>query len=105
MKILQYRKFEKKTLQGFFELELPSGLCIRDLTLHKKDGASWVGYPSKPYEDNEGNTQYQNIIWFMDKDIHYQFQKRVLSALDDYFAKQGEPVQAEQHQKKEEILF
>jgi hypothetical protein len=85
MKIKSFRSYEKGMLQGFFEVELPSGMCVRDLTLHNKDGSRWVGYPSKPYQDDEGNTKYQNQIYFPDKAVHHQFQERVLSALDAYF--------------------
>lgn len=102
MKIIKWKGFKRNTLEGFFELELPSGMCIRDLTLHKKDGASWVGYPSRPYE-SDGKTMYQNTIFFPDKDVHFQFQKRVLSALDDYLAKQVEMPGQVDPQEQEEI--
>jgi hypothetical protein len=87
MKILDFRKFEKNTLRGFFSAELPSGLCVRDLTYHVKNDSRWIGYPSKPYQDSEGKTQYQNQIWFEDKDRHYKFQNQLLAALDEYLPK------------------
>ncbi len=87
MEIKKFRKYEKGMLRGFFEVELPSGMCVRDLTLHQTDdGRRWVGYPSKPYEDDEGNTKYQNQIYFPDKKVHHQFQQRVLSALDPHLS-------------------
>lgn len=84
MKILKFKEFKKNSLRGFFSVELPSGLCIRDLTLHKKEGSRWIGYPSKPYEDSDGKTQYQNQIWFENKDRHYKFQNQLLEALDKH---------------------
>lgn len=86
MKIKKFKSYERGSLQGFFEVELPSGMCIRDLTLHSKDGSRWVGYPSKPYTDEDGNTKYQNQIFFPDKAVHQKFQQGLLSALDLYFA-------------------
>ena len=94
MKILKFRAFEKNTLQGFFELELPSGLCIRDLTYHRKDDARWIGYPSRPYQDDHGNTRYMNTIYFAEKDRHFKFQDALLKALDEYLATQA-PAQVE----------
>jgi hypothetical protein len=87
MKIKSFRKYEKASLKGFLELELQSGMCIRDLTYHvREDGTRWVGYPSKPYQDDEGNTKYQNQLYFPDRAVHGKFQKQVLAALDVYFA-------------------
>jgi hypothetical protein len=86
MKIKNFHKYEKASLRGFFEVELQSGMCVRDLTYHVKDDSRWCSYPSKPYTDDEGNTRYQNQIYFPDKSVHRQFQERLLSALDSYFA-------------------
>ena len=44
IKIIDYRPYSKKTLQGFLTIELPSGLEIRDLTYHKKGDNRWIGY-------------------------------------------------------------
>jgi hypothetical protein len=84
IKILRFHKFEKNTLKAFLEAGLPSGLCIRDLTYHVKGDNRWIGYPSRAYEDGEGNTKYQPIIWFSDKNLHWDFQKQLLAALDEY---------------------
>jgi hypothetical protein len=85
MKIIKFTKFEKRTLRGFCEVELPSGMCIRDLTYHvRDDGSRWVGYPSKQYEKQDGGAGWTNQIWFEDKSVHYEFQKQLLNALDDY---------------------
>jgi len=87
MKIKSFRKYEKGSLRGFFEVEFQSGMCGRDFTYHvMDDGRRWIGYPSKPYTDDEGNTKYQNLIYFPDKAVHHLFQERVLSALDEYFS-------------------
>ena len=83
MKILKFREYKKNTLRGFIEVELLSGMCIRDLTLHEKNGSRWIGYPSKPYEV-DGTTKYQNQVYFPDKEINARFQKQVLTAVDAY---------------------
>jgi hypothetical protein len=89
MRILNFRKFEKKTLRGFLEVELPSGMCIRDLTLHEKHDSRWIGYPSKPYTKEDGSQSWLNQIWFEDKQIHRKFQNQILSALDTYLREES----------------
>ena len=83
--IKDLRKFEKNTLRGFFTVLIePTGLEIRDLTLHEKNGNRWFNMPSRPYEDENGDTKYSYIIFFPDKDRARQFQKAVLKALDEF---------------------
>ena len=91
IEIINFRSYEKNTLRGFLEIALPSGMCIRDLTVHEKDGSRWIAYPSKPYQDKDGNTKYMNQVYFPDKTVHSNFQKQVLGALDRYQAKGTSP--------------
>ena len=87
MQIINWRPYERNTLLGFLEVELPSGLRIKDMTLHRKDGRKWIGYPARPYKAEDGTEKYNNIIYFADKDIHGKFQKQVLAAVDAYLSK------------------
>lgn len=89
MKILKFRKFEKNTLRGFIEVELPSGMCIRDLTLHSKNGQRWIGYPARKYEKDDGTTGWMNLIYFPDREVNEKFQQGVKQALDIHL--QNEP--------------
>lgn len=84
MKIIQFKNFEKNTLRGFLEVELPTGLRIRDLTLHDKNGSLWIGYPSRPYTDKDGNTKYSNTLYFEDRETNARFQREILAALKAY---------------------
>lgn len=88
IKILNFRKYERNTLRGFFEVELASGMCLRDLSLHEKNGSQWVGYPSRQYEGEDGKTKYMNQVYFADKAINKKFQSLLLAALDTYFSNQ-----------------
>ena len=83
MKILNFKEYQKNTLRGFFDLALDSGLLIRGMTYHVKNGNRWVAFPSKPYEDEDGETKYQNILYIPNDDRWKKFQSLVLAALDE----------------------
>jgi hypothetical protein len=83
MKAKNWKAYEKGTLQGFFELALDSGLNIRGMTYHAKDGKRWVSFPSKPYQDDQGETKYQSLLYIPDDGRWKKFQKLALEALDD----------------------
>lgn len=85
IEIKEFRKFEKNTLRGFLTVLLhPSGIEIRDITLHEKNNTRWVNMPSRPYQDEDGSTKYSYIIYFPNKDRAKQFQNAVLTALDKF---------------------
>jgi hypothetical protein len=83
IEIINFKEFKKNTLQGFFTADLPNAdLEIRDCTLHQKGNEQWVGLPTKPYEDNQGNTKYSYIIKFKSKERWQRFQAECLKALE-----------------------
>ena len=89
MKIVKFKQMRKNSLRGFIEAELPSGMCLRDLTYHvHEDGRRWIGYPSRQYE-RDGKTEYMNLVYFPDKEVHRKFQEKLLAALDQYLAQAG----------------
>jgi hypothetical protein len=83
MKATSFKQYQKGTLQGFFELHLDSGLSIRGMTYHKKDDKRWVAFPSKPYEDKDGEVKYQNLLYIPDENRWTKFQTLALRALDE----------------------
>ena len=86
IEISKWGPFEKNTLRGFLEIQLPSGMCLRNLTVHEKNGRRRIGYPSKPFKAEDGATKYQNQVYFPDKAVNERFQKQVLSALEKFLA-------------------
>lgn len=84
MKITRWNEYKSGTLQGFLDVELVSGMGVRDLTLHQKDGKSWIAYPSKPYQ-KDGETKYSNYIFFEDTNRHNKFQEQALAAERDHY--------------------
>jgi hypothetical protein len=83
MQVTNFKRYEKGTLQGFFELHLDSGLSIRGMTYHTKDDKRWVAFPSKPYEDKDGEVKYQNLLYIPDESRWTKFQTLALRALDE----------------------
>lgn len=84
MKVLDFRPMNKNTLQGFFSIELTSGIVIRDMCLHKKQDKTWVSFPSRAYQDKEGNQKWARIIEIPDTERWYQFNKKALEAVAKY---------------------
>jgi hypothetical protein len=54
MRLLEWRALRKNTLHGFCVIELPSGLIIRDISIHEKGGKWWASLPARPMLDAEG---------------------------------------------------
>lgn len=79
-------------MQGFLEVEFPSGLSIRDLTLHIKNGARWIGYPARSYEKEDGTTGWMNVIYFKDREVNEKFQRLIKNALDAHLGNEGTDV-------------
>jgi hypothetical protein len=48
MRASGWRPHLSGSLQGFFELQLASGLKLNDCTLHKQGVKRWIGLPGKP---------------------------------------------------------
>ena len=84
MKILKFRRYQKNTLRGFIEVELPSGLIIKDITWHQKEDREWLGLPARQYEKEDGSTGWSNQVDFSDKSIYWSFVNKVLAALREH---------------------
>jgi hypothetical protein len=75
--ILNFKPFEKNTLRGFFDLELPSGMILAGCALHLKNDQWWVGLPSKPYTAADGTQSWTKIVDFRDAKTRNRFQETV----------------------------
>jgi len=78
IKVSNFKAFNKNTLRGFFDLELPFGMILRDCMLCEKDGKRWIGWPAKPYEKQDGSKSLSNIVDFVDNKSKYLLQDEVL---------------------------
>jgi hypothetical protein len=85
-----WKTVERNTLRGFCTLKLPSGLIIRECTWHVKDDSEWIGLPSRPQLDKDGNTRrdtatgrplYVPVVEIAGKDARARFQAAALQAV------------------------
>ena len=87
-----WRPVTKNTLLGFLTLRLaPSGLVLRECSLHQKDDRRWIGLPGKPQLDAEGRQRadpttgkrlYAPIVEIAGKAEREAFQLAALAAVD-----------------------
>jgi hypothetical protein len=88
--IADWKPRESGTLRGFFTTNLASGLVLRELMLHERDGRWWVSFPSKPMvgadgvalRDERGKLRYgAPLIEFTSPQARSRFIEQVLAAL------------------------
>jgi hypothetical protein len=78
-----WKPFTKKTLRGFVTIVLPSGLKIKNVSFHERDGKQRIGLPGKPYTKQDGSTTYVSIIDFETNEARYRFQDLALEAINE----------------------
>jgi len=89
--VTNWKPYEKNTLRGFLSLTLPSSrLVIHNCALHQKEGARWIGLPSRPYSKADGSTGYSPLIEFTSEDSRRRFQVAALEAVDRFMEGQGD---------------
>jgi hypothetical protein len=72
------KSLNKGVLIGSFDLEMPSGLIIRDAMLFEKNGKRWVNFPSKEWTKEDGSKGYFPLLEFASREIGDNFQHQVL---------------------------
>jgi hypothetical protein len=81
MRLVEWRPLRRNTLHGFAVVEMPSGLVIRDISIHQKSGKWWASLPSRPMLDAEGrqisnhagHKQYAAVLGWRDRDLADRF--------------------------------
>jgi hypothetical protein len=91
MKVTGWKANEKGTLRGFFSLLLDSGLQIDGMSYHEKEGKTWVSFPSRPYQGDDGSTKWQSILRIPEDARWRQFQVKAQVALEEARKSNGEP--------------
>jgi hypothetical protein len=89
--IKNFKRFEKNTLRGFFDVELPSGMILCGCSLHEKEGKRWIGLPAKQYSKPDGAQSWVKIVDFADREKARQFQDIVLPAVEAAAMAEGVP--------------
>jgi hypothetical protein len=85
MRLRSSRPLVKNPLRGFAEIELPSDVRIREISVHVLDGKSWAGLPARPVIDSEGRhhavngkRQYAALLEWRSRDLLEEFSLRVI---------------------------
>lgn len=80
--ITNLRNLEKGSLLGFFDVELPSGMILRDCALLAKNGRRWIDLPSQKVTGKDGKTTYKRLVEFSTRELADKFRDEVLLAID-----------------------
>jgi hypothetical protein len=85
IEIIKYKAVDKGALQGFVSIYVDKfGLEINDISIFKKDGKRWVNFPSRTYDDKEGQKKYWAYLKFRESAHHEAFTKQLLDVVDKY---------------------
>lgn len=103
MKIEEYKELNKGALVASFNVIVPEwGLTIRNCTLFEKGHQSWIGYPSRAYDDPEtGKKKYFNYLHF-EEEVKSRFESAIKGELKKF---RGAVQQDSQLFENEEIPF
>lgn len=90
MRASNWRPCVSNSLQGFFDLDLASGLRLHELSLHEQNGKRWIGMPGKPQIDSDGRHRrdaagkrlYTPVVKIPSKERRECFQAAALAAVD-----------------------
>lgn len=114
MKLLTWRECRRNTLLGFGDLQMDSGLIVKDVSFHAKDGSQWASPPGRPMldadrnviRDDTGKVAYSPSIDFADKRIRRQWSDAAVQALNRYLGidgtKQNAPVRGRVEGQRDE---
>jgi hypothetical protein len=75
--ITNAKPINKNSLIGRFDLQLPSGMVIRDMLLLESNGRRWCNFPAEKYEKPDGTAGWKPLIAFADRETADKFQSQV----------------------------
>jgi hypothetical protein len=91
-----FRPFRRNTLRGFATVHIDElKLTFHDIAIHQHDnGARWVGLPSKPIVDRDGNLkrtsegkiEYAKLFGFDSRAVSDAFSAAVIASLLEHDA-------------------
>jgi hypothetical protein len=86
---VNFKRLERNSLRGFFDLALAAGVILRGCFLHEKNDRFWVGLPGKPYTAADGTQAWANIVDFRDKEHRDRFQEMATQAALAAYRRKG----------------
>lgn len=91
MRCIEFREFRKNSLLGFAVVEFPSGLVMRDITLHEAGEKRWAAPPSRPHVDKgelvidpkTNKPKYFPVIEFCDQKTRERWSNGVVACVGE----------------------
>lgn len=84
MQIKRFREIRKGSVVAKFDIYFENmGMTIKDCAYMHSSNGTWIGLPSTPFKDSEGNTKY-NAHVFIDKDRQEAFRKKCKELLEPF---------------------
>lgn len=62
----------------------PWKMTMRGVTLFQKGENRWVGLPSRKWENDQGETKWQELIIFDDEGVRKRFSRQIKDAIDKF---------------------
>jgi hypothetical protein len=88
LRVTAFRPLQRNTLVGHCMVEQPSGMILRDVAIHTRDGKWWASPPAKPILvegkhalDDNGKGRWQTQIEFRSRAIRDRWSDAVVEAL------------------------
>ena len=89
--LVEWKLLARNTLRGFATVTLPSGLTIRDVSVHASNGKHWASLPSKPIigtdgvakrDETTGKIRYTPLLEWPDRATADRFSAAVIDAIE-----------------------
>lgn len=85
-----FRRLDKNTLVGLFDLRLPSDMLLTGCQLLQKGEARWIGLPSSRYVKPDGTlSDHVKVVDFATPQARARFQTLAVAAVEELIAQQG----------------
>lgn len=82
IEVVKFKPYQKGNLEGFADIYVEKwGVEIRGCTLHRKGSQVWVNFPSKEFEDANGEKKYMPLIKFRERSHQDEFSRQVLKSI------------------------
>jgi len=82
---IKFRSHTDGHLQGFADFFVPKwGMEIYGCSLYSKDGRRWINFPSRKYQNPEGETKYAPYFRFPDPKHFEAFIEQAKHAIDKW---------------------
>lgn len=95
MKCIAYRPSAAGHRVGFADIEMPSGIIVRDCGYHvaESTGRRWVIPPARPVLDDDrrlamrnGRPDYAPVIDFRDANVRRRWSAAAVTAIEEYLS-------------------